>query len=60
MTIFSPGQRVEHKHHSSPRVFRETLVRFLCPDKFLAVVEDDWGKKYIVATHRLRPIGGCK
>jgi len=58
MRHFFLGQRVEYQHSTDTRVYGGTLYKYLCADKFYAVVEA-LGKKWLVKSERLRHIGGC-
>jgi len=58
MSHFLLGQRVEYQHTTDPRVYRVTLVKYLCADRFYALVEA-CGKEWLVRSERLRHIGGC-
>ena len=58
MTHFLLGQRVEYQDTQSARVFRGTLVKYLCKDRFYAVIES-CGRQFLVRSERLRHVGGC-
>ena len=58
MTHFLLGQRVEYQDTQSARVFRGTLVKYLCADRFYAVIEAH-RKQFLVRSERLRHVGGC-
>jgi len=58
MNHFLVGQRVEYQHTTDPRVYRGTLVKYLCRDRHYALVEEH-GKCWLVRRERLRHIGGC-
>jgi hypothetical protein len=57
-SFFFLGQRVEYQDTQSPKVYRGTLIKYLCSDRYYAVLEE-CGKRWLVRRERLRHIGGC-
>lgn len=56
---FQLGQRVEYRHSAGPHIFRGNLIRYLCADRFYAVVEAH-DREWVVRSDRLRHVGSCK